>query len=1150
MPEKRVADLFNITNRFLRSIHLERDFQDPSALSSYIPTGFIKQCLGRLTLGLKPQSGQRAWRITGDYGSGKSSLALFLAHWFNGQGAGFPPSLRGTIDFRQFGVSPPRFAPVLVTCSRQPLGHSIIKALHRMLTTLYGRGPRLKLANDLQRVIEKERDTTDDQVLDFILQVKSRLIFDAKAKGLLLILDELGKFLEFAALQPQQDVFLLQRLAEEAARSGDEPFFMVSLLHQGFTAYADHLTQAEQREWEKVAGRFEEIVFDQPIEQIAHLIASALRVSTEEIPRPQARQLKKAMEQALSLQWFGAAESQNLLGAATQLYPLHPTTLPVLVRFFRRFGQNERSLFGFLVSNEPFGLQSFSERPLTHSDYYRLHHFYDYVRANFGHRLALQSYRSHWNLVDSLIESFAAADELHVKVLKTVGVLNLLNDGDLLPTVDSIAVALAENGEQRHVRAAIEELRTRKRVLYDRGHARGLCLWPHTSVDIEKAYDDARRAVDTPQHVAAHLSDFLETRPIVARRHYIETGNLRYYNVHYCSMHDLAGVLEQEPTDGDGLIVVPLCETLSERVTAIELATGTALKDRTNWLIAVPQPLRTLANLVQELQRWEWVLMNTIELNADKYAREEVSRQQAAARSQLEKRVQHYVGFKQLTGSLMLDWFYQGRPLQIKNGRYLLSELSRILDETYKLAPRIHNELVNRRSLSSSAAAARMRLIERMFAEANSPFLGMNPAKKPPEMSMYLSVLQNTGLHQKSRDTWLINEPRQNADERCRILPSLRRMRELVQREPDARLNILTLFDELRRPPYGVRDGVIPLLLTVFAIAHEREVAFYKDGSFLRELTGETMLVLTKAPERFEIQYCRIAGVRAAFFKKLLMLLDVKATNEHHIELLDVVKKLCVFVAQLPQYVLNTKRLSPTALAVRDTVLNARDPAKLLFTDLPKACGFQQIAERAAKATWIEAFVKELKAGLDDLRASYPELQERLRKELRVSFDLPGSFQQFRTGLAARAEQILLSVTEPKLRAFCLRLMDNNLPEHNWLESVGSYLALKPPSKWHDNEEDTFTNELAQASTSFHRVESIIFASSTHQGDGIGLRVAITQANGEEHEQVVHVNADEEQQLRQLQHQFEVLLTQHRRLGIAAASRALWNSLERERKHE
>ncbi|MGA2264432.1 MAG: hypothetical protein ABSH28_23750, partial [Acidobacteriota bacterium] len=175
-PEKRVADLFNISNRFLRSINLERDFQDPSALSSYILTEFAKQCFDRLKIGLAPQSGQRAWRITGDYGSGKSSLALVLAHWFNGQRAVH----RGTIDFRQFGVPPQHFAPLLVTCSRQPLGRSIIKALHQIMTTLYRRGTTLKLANDLQQVSNGEHDPTDDQVLESILQVNARLIRDGK----------------------------------------------------------------------------------------------------------------------------------------------------------------------------------------------------------------------------------------------------------------------------------------------------------------------------------------------------------------------------------------------------------------------------------------------------------------------------------------------------------------------------------------------------------------------------------------------------------------------------------------------------------------------------------------------------------------------------------------------------------------------------------------------------------------------------------------------------------------------------------------------------------------------------------------------------------------------------------------------------------
>ncbi len=112
--------------------------------------------------------------------------------------------------------------------------------------------------------------------------------------------------------------------------------------------------------------------------------------------------------------------------------------LPVLVRVFRRFGQNERSLFSFLFSNEPFGLQAFSANSIDKSQLYSRHNFYDYVRANFGHRLSVQSYRSHWNLIDSVVDSFATDDELQLKTLKTIGLLNLINDNDLLASAESI----------------------------------------------------------------------------------------------------------------------------------------------------------------------------------------------------------------------------------------------------------------------------------------------------------------------------------------------------------------------------------------------------------------------------------------------------------------------------------------------------------------------------------------------------------------------------------------------------------------------------------------------------------------------------------------------------------------------------------------
>ena len=52
----------------------------------------------------------------------------------------------------------------------------------------------------------------------------------------------------------------------------------------------------------------------------------------------------------------------ELLDEAAQLFPLDPLAVPVIVRVMHRFGQNERSLFSFLQSSEPFGLQAYASQ--------------------------------------------------------------------------------------------------------------------------------------------------------------------------------------------------------------------------------------------------------------------------------------------------------------------------------------------------------------------------------------------------------------------------------------------------------------------------------------------------------------------------------------------------------------------------------------------------------------------------------------------------------------------------------------------------------------------------------------------------------------------------------------------------------------------
>jgi hypothetical protein len=1143
-----ISDLFRVRARFLRSTFLERDFNDAASLRGYVMTPTARGGMERLARGLAAKSTQRAWRITGDYGTGKSSFALALAHLLAGRRAGLPANLQKAIDFRGLGIERPQLLPVLVTGSRTPAAPAILRGVAKAIEDACVRGRKPEIIDRLQDAADDDKPGSADSRLATLLSEAAGYVQErGKGRGLLVVIDELGKYLEYAALHPdRQDVFFLQELAETAARSGKTPVFVVGLLHQGFHAYAEQLSLPAQKEWEKIAGRYDEILFDQPLEQTAMLVVDALSVRTDRLPRGATGVLERDAKRAVELGWYGpAAALTAITQAAPGLYPLHPTTIPTLVRLFSRFGQNERSLYGFLLSDEPHALQAFAAQPPGPDRFYRLQHLYDYARSAFGHRLTLQSFRSHWNQIESVVESYPHGHEFELAILKTVAVLNLIDTPGLLATDESVALAVAGSSSDaaKRVKSVLKDLQQKKSVLYFRGEAGGYCLWPHTSVNLERAYQDAIKAVPVPARITPLIKDRLETRPLVARRHYIETGNLRHFRVGFAAPSDLATELAK--CDGaDGRVLVALCESPADRDEASEFARSPDVRDRRDVLVAVPQPLSGLSLTVAEVQRWEWVLRNVPELNHDLYAQEEVARQLAACQQQLEKRVQGYVGLRQFGETVGLEWFHRGKPVPLTSGRALLDRLSKICDDVYKLAPRITNELVNRHTLSSAAAGARQRLIERLFDAPEEPFLGMDQESKPPEMSMYLSVLKAAGLHREQSGAWQVAEPHEDEDA-CQVRPVLARIRECLDAARGARIPVPDLYAELKRAPYGIRDGLNPLLLAVFAVMHEQDVAFYEDGGFLKQVSGEEFQRLIKAPEKFSLQYCRVAGVRAAVFARLYKVLHPDRQKPEGADILDVVKPLCVFAAQLPAYVQKTAALSATALAVRDRLLSAEEPATLLFRHLPEAAGCEPFeGDDMPSPARVKRFVERLHNALDELRGAYPDLLRRMKDEFVTTFERPGEFEGTRNAVASSAREVQIAVTDTRLKAFCLRLADQTLPEQEWVEAVGSLLCSKPPAKWVDRDESAFREELARLVRLFRRVESTAFASGA-AGAARAMRVAITCRDGAEVEQVVYLDAAEETRVAELEAAILHLFQKDGRLGVLAATRAIWGQLSR-----
>lgn len=1140
-----IMSLIRPPRRFLRSIHLERDFADPSALHDYVVTADIAGIVSRITQGLESGSTQRAWRITGDYGSGKSSLAVLLASIASRGASELPKKVRARLKLRGT-ASAGGLVPVLVTGTRASVREAILEGLVRALETELRGGRRPAFLVRARKALAEGEVSDDAFVIELIREALDHFRErEEEGRGIILILDELGKFLEFALMNPQnQDVYFLQQLAELASRSDDVPFLVVGLLHQGFSSHVQDSSTDVQREWEKIAGRFEEIVLRPSALQVMMLAASALNVECEQVPWKVAELQGKVLGQAIEAGLFPGGDESEAIDA-TSIYPINPGAFAILQRLFRHYGQNERSLFSFLFGSEPFGLVDFATRN-TIGGVLKASDVFDYVRANMAHRLR-QETGSRWMMIDDLIGSFSSGDSSTIAVLKAVGILNLLDSQGLRATAEVVELVQAQATGSDHLRRALAEL-CEKGVLYRRGAKGDYCLWPHTSLDLRQRYQDAAAAVGELRSVVPELLGALETRPLVGRRHYIETGNLRAMSVAFVALHNAEEVLLQE-YELDGRLLVVLCESAGEQDAGRKLARSAKARAERRCLVAVTRPLKDFATDVQELRRWRWISENSPEIANDHFAAREIARRLDLAQQRVSDALAEVLGFRRLTGRLAgVEWYYEGKEISIHSARDLLRRISKVFDVVYPRAPRVLNELVNRAQLSSAAAAARMRLIERIFEHPHEELLGMDPERKPPEMSMYLSVLKQAGLHVRRGKAHTFVLPKASADP-CHLEPVFQHILEWLQEAGESRRPLPQLVETLRQPPFGVRDGLILVLVAVFLATHEQEVALYEDGAFVRRVTGLEFARMAKKLEGFELQYCKIAGVRREVFHRLLEVLGEadKGESKTDATVLDVVRPLMGFMAGVTDFARQTQALSEPTLAVRRAILSACEPSTLLFKELPTALGFPSF-EAAARAKSgdakvVASFVDALRAALNEIREAFSQLLARIAAALRTSFEMDGraSLRRLRENLGRRGQALLFAVQEPSLKALCMRLADTGLSDDAWLGSIGSLICAKPPARWGDGDEVRFRDGLAVRVAGFSAAENLVFpAGEALPEQAKAMRVSIMSQDGVQRERVLRLSSAQVTRSAELRREIEALLGRAgRNESLAALSELL-----------
>ena len=1092
----RLAAHFRVRRRYSRSINLERDQNLSESLDGYVVTPRGRSSLERIADSLSMDIGPRAWTVTGVYGTGKSAFANLLFVLFGPDGGARERAIslldtsngeaRLLAAFR--AIPPSGFVRAMAVCRREPLEKSIMRALARAASDYWGRrrGRKPSVVRRILDVWNATESGIPPDPAEIPLLVSG--LAEVSGSGVLVVIDELGKALEYvASTGSASDIYLLQQLAELPETSGQPPVLIIGLLHQSFSGYGTTLSLHERAEWEKVQGRFEDMPFTESPEQLLRLLAVALDATPpDDIGAAISRDAKTWFDRIAKLDdpYFAELMPADRIRA---LYPLHPAAALALATLCTRFGQNERSAFTFLAGSEAHSLTSFlAERSITINERPLLgvEDVYDYFLGAARLSTTTRSRYYRWAEVQSAVLDARGATSEDITALKVIGTFNLIaSSGPLRASRDLTLTALCsipQDVRERDGWSRVLRRLVRRGVITYRKRVDEYRLWEGSDFDIDQATETHITGVRVP--VAELLLRLAPLSPVVAQRHSYETGTLRYFDRVYLDREEDLQALDPALVKGDGLVVYWLSHRAPDPIPA-------ALADGRPIALAVRDATPQLQSVCLEVAALESIKKTEIGLHADGVARREVNRRLSLARDSLESALDAICG----DDSSRATWF--GGQANTEEG--FNAALSTLCDRVYDCGPVLWNELINRDELTSQGARAQREVISALLMKPTKPRFGIEGFG--PDYSIYASVFERTGIHQIDGEYGQIVPPRDGGLEHLWRAVEDFCLSARLDRKP-----LSELYEELALPPFGAKRGTIPIIIAAVLQYHDDDVSVYHEGTFLPILRPHHFELLVKRPSDFAVKHFELQGVRRSFLRDLRTLVvegsPAKTQHVRNATLLTVVRPLLRFAAGLPAVTRHATDLGQEACAVRDALLTVTEPDDLLFSVLPRVFGGAplNLGSNVPTVSW-DPFRTSLVAALRELQNYYDELLQRCRQAIRRAFGVRADVARLREDLRVRASYLVGGVIEPRLRAFVIAAADESVPDQKWIESLAMIVADRPVESWGPDGFSLFEADLPNFSRRFASLESLHRESIREGIEGFDARrITITEPSGEE----------------------------------------------------
>ena len=938
---------------------------------------------------------------------------------------------------------------------------------------------------------------------DNLFENLKKFFKDAEKRGefIFLVIDEFGKLLEYAAKNnPERELYLFQKFTEfinDAKRNA----ILLTTLHQNFNSYARSLTESQRNEWTKVKGRFKEIVFNEPVEQLLYLASKRIERNPRKVVN---NNFEKIYKLAVSSKFASASISYE---TALSLYPMDLFAAQALTISIQRYGQNERTLFSFLEATGQGSLQAFVEGKNTTYSLadvydYDIYNFHSYLSEINADSVAWTSIRVSLERVEGLFDGDIATSA--IALVKTIGMINLLGKAGVQLDKNALSVyartALGINNP-----SDVIDLLTQYKIIRYATYKSQYILFEGTDVNIEGELLKAAGIVPKSKDVIEKLLTNFNLPIEFANASYFRTGTPRYFEYKISEQP----IIQQPQDEIDGFINLIFNEDLSLKDILQQTANvGEAI------LYAYFKNADRIVEHVWQLDKLAYVL-NDIDSN-DKVAQKEIKSLIEHEQELLKKSVLNTL----FSYTSDVVWVYNGKVINISSKAAFNKMLSEICDQVYCDTPVYINEMVNKHKPSSAISTARVNFLTHVLGNATEENLGFEDGKFPPEKTIYMTLLRNTGIHRRIGREYLLNTPIEGS-----FLPLWNACEIFLDSTKEKPRKLGELIKTLRSRPFKLKQGVIDLWLPTFLIIKKNDYSLYNDtGVYIHTITREVLDIMQKSPTGFSVKAFNVEGVKLDLFSKyreaLGIIQDVEFTAD---SLIETIKPFLVFYKKLNKYAKQTKRLDKTTVKFRAALASAKDPEKTFFDDLPRALGFKD-AEIAHNDEVLRRYVELLQKAIRDLRMCYSNLINRLESIIVEELGLKSKeYASYKVELEQRYSSIKANLLTERQKIFLTRILAQNTDRVTWYQSLAYVVLDKQLESLMDEEEAYLIDNLVH---SFK--ELLKYAELSDKGltiDDNFFRCEIISNDGVSTQQIIQLSSAKAMQAKTLEAKIDKLLS-------------------------